>query len=558
VFAVQTLIRAAKTSYTAGTTDTNKGDKRITMRYFCTTGLCVPGEHYMVDISEKITQIRKMVDRGLYFTINRARQYGKTTTLSLLRKNLSSEYICLRMSFEGLGDESFENSKIFCVTFMELVQRALRYTSLANDEDYSNKWMDLSVENFNSLSAHISKLCKDKKIVLTIDEVDKTSNNRVYIHFLGMLRDLYLARNEGEAFTFHSVILASVYDIKNIKLKMIHEGIYTPAAEEDRLYNSPWNIAADFAVDMSFNPNEIATMLNEYEHDHHTGMDIPLLSQEIYNYTSGYPFLVSRVCQLLDEKFDKDWTIAGLINSIKYLTDIEKNTLSDDIIKNLESYSELHEFMYELIMTGREAMYSTRDPVVEWVMMFGIVQYRNDKVKIANRIFERWITDYFLSKDYRAGSSRKKEINGVLKFDVVKNGRFNMELCLARFAQHYKKIFKKNDAAFLERQGRMIFLSFLVPLINGEGFYYIESETADAGRMDIVVTYGKEEFIIELKIWHGEEYRRAGLEQLKAYLRSRNAKKGYLLTFDFRKESNRAPQEEWLESDNLRILDILL
>jgi hypothetical protein len=76
--------------------------------------------------------------------------------------------------------------------------------------------------------------------------------------------------------------------------------------------------------------------------------------------------------------------------------------------------------------------------------------------------------------------------------------------------------------------------------------------------MDIVVVYGKEEFIIELKIWHGEEYRRAGLEQLKAYLRSRNAKEGYLLTFDFRKESSRAPKEEWLESEDLRILDILL
>jgi hypothetical protein len=285
---------------------------------------------------------------------------------------------------------------------------------------------------------------------------------------------------------------------------------------------------------------------------------MPIISQEIYNYTSGYPFLVSRICQLLDEKFNKNWTSTGLISAVKYLTDIEKNTLSDDIIKNMESYSGLHKFMYELITTGKEAKYSTRDPVVEWAMIFGIVQYRNDRIKIANRIFERWITDYFLSKDYRSDSSSKKEINGFFKFDVVKDGRFNMELCLASFAQHYRKIFNKNEAAFFERQGRLIFLSFLVPLINGEGFYYIESETADAGRMDIVVTYDKEEFIIGLKIWHGEEYRHAGLEQLKTYLRSRNAKEGYLLTFDFRKESNRSPKEEWLESENLRILDIIL
>jgi hypothetical protein len=535
-----------------------KQDDKLIMRYFCTTGLCVPEQHYMVDISEKIAQIRRMVDRGLYFTINRARQYGKTTTLNLLRKELSQDYVCLRMSLEGLGDESFENSKIFCVTFMELVQRALRFTALADDEDYINKWMDLSVENFNSLSVHISKLCKDKKIVVTIDEVDKTSNNRVYIHFLGMLRDLYLAKNEGEAFSFHSVILAGIYDVKNIKLKMINEGIYSPSADEGRLYNSPWNIAADFTVDMSFNPAEIASMLNEYENDYHTGMDIRLFSQEIYNYTSGYPFLVSSICQLLDENFEKDWTITGLMGVVKYLTDVEKNTLSDDIIKNLESYSELHEFMYEIIITGKDLMYSTRDPIVDWALMFGIVQYRNDRIRTANRIFERWIADYFLSKDYRTGNRNKKEVNGVLKFDVIKDGRFDMELCLVRFAQHYRKTFNIKDAVFLERQGRLIFLSFLVPLINGEGFYYIESETVDAGRMDIVVTYGKEEFIIELKIWHGEEYRQAGFEQLKTYLRSRGAKKGYLVTFDFRRESKHPPKEEWLESENICIFDVIL
>ncbi len=51
------------------------------MREFNVTGRCVPSKHYMVDISNKINQIAAMVERGDYFTINRARQYGKTTTL---------------------------------------------------------------------------------------------------------------------------------------------------------------------------------------------------------------------------------------------------------------------------------------------------------------------------------------------------------------------------------------------------------------------------------------------------------------------------------------------
>ena len=63
------------------------------MRRFNVTGVCIPEEDYMVDIGGKLAQIKAMVDRGDYFTINRARQYGKTTTLFLLEKMLQEDYI---------------------------------------------------------------------------------------------------------------------------------------------------------------------------------------------------------------------------------------------------------------------------------------------------------------------------------------------------------------------------------------------------------------------------------------------------------------------------------
>ena len=53
------------------------------MRRFNTAGTCRPNEHYMVDITERLEIIRKMVAKGEYFCINRGRQYGKTTTLEV-------------------------------------------------------------------------------------------------------------------------------------------------------------------------------------------------------------------------------------------------------------------------------------------------------------------------------------------------------------------------------------------------------------------------------------------------------------------------------------------
>ena len=75
------------------------------------------------------------------------------------------------------------------------------------------------------------------EVLLFIDEVDKSSDNQMFLNFLGILRELYLERAMG-TITFKSVILASVYDIKNLKLKL--------RPKEERKYNSPWNIAADF------------------------------------------------------------------------------------------------------------------------------------------------------------------------------------------------------------------------------------------------------------------------------------------------------------------------
>lgn len=94
--------------------------------------------------------------------------------------------------------------------------------------------------------------------------------------------------------TFQSVILAGVYDIKNMKLKL--------RSEEERKYNSPWNMAADFEIDMSFSAMKIQDMLQCYSEESGFDMDDLEMSELISDYTSGYPYLVSRLCRIMDEE----------------------------------------------------------------------------------------------------------------------------------------------------------------------------------------------------------------------------------------------------------------
>ena len=74
---------------------------------FCVPGTCIPAKNYMVDISDRVDMIiHDYIDKGQCFTINRARQYGKTTTLYMLEQRLKSDYLVISLSFEAV-DEYF-------------------------------------------------------------------------------------------------------------------------------------------------------------------------------------------------------------------------------------------------------------------------------------------------------------------------------------------------------------------------------------------------------------------------------------------------------------------
>ena len=526
------------------------------MRKFNVTGLCVPKKHYMVDISGKINQILKLIDDEHYFTINRARQYGKTTMLNELKKTLSqdSDCICASISFESVNPDDFDTQSAFCKMFLQKISRAMKLSNA--EKSYAEQWFNPDVSNLDQLSEHITELCKGKKIILMIDEVDKSTNNRMFLHFLGMLRAKYLERQAEADYTFHSVILAGVTDIKNLKLKMINDGIHMPTAEEGRIYNSPWNIAASFNVDMSFNSEEISTMLTEYEADHNTGMDITAISDEIHEYTSGYPFLVSRICQCIDEQLDKDWTTFGVRRAVRMIT-LERNTLFDDLSKNMANYKSLPELLYPILMKGRKRGYVIYDDDVNLADTFGYIKNVDSKVAVSNKIFQFLLCDYFVSKDEKALNLQPPVGHGLYS-EVTAGGVFNMELCLLKFAEYYKELFADRNISFLEEHGEVVFLSYLNPLVNGNGFYHIESRLMDSRRIDIVVDYGKDQFIMEFKIWRGEAARDKAYDQLLGYMETKRASTGYLVTFDLRKDQNKERKAEWVELGNKKIFDVVV
>ena len=520
------------------------------MRKFNVTGLCVPDTHYMADTSEKIAQIIQFVERREYFSINRGRQYGKTTTLFLLEEQLSEKYTVISISFEGVGDSMFETEAGFCQGFLWKLAQYYTERYLPGAE----LWTDESVVTFDLLDAFLNIACKDKKIVLMIDEVDKASNNVIFLKFLGILRDKYLKRAKKIGATFQSVILAGVYDIKNLKTKMILAGTHQLQDGEKRL-NSPWNIAIDFNIDMSLSAKEISSMLVEYENDHKTGMNIEEIAQEIRDYTSGYPYLVSRICQYIENELGRDWTKNGVMSAVKEII-LENSTLFDDLFKNIKSNPDLKELLRNLTVGKRNYPYNLDEDAIQLALTFGIVKEEGRFVAIHNQIFEVRITNYFISEKLAKSSDI---ITGSLIDMVTADDKFDMPLFLEKFAHHYYEIYNNKDINFLERECRLLFATYLKPYINGVGFYHLESETRNGEKTDVIIDYKTEQFIVELKLWYGEVAHEKAYDQLGKYLESKNKNTGFLVTFDFRKNDNIGkPQFKWVEHNGKKIFDIMI
>ena len=98
-------------------------------RRFNVTGSCNPERHYMVETSKRFEAVEELIDNGEYFTINRARQYGKTTMLRMICRKLSDKYLIIDMSFEGVGDGAFQSEASFVQLFVTLMKESLQYTN---------------------------------------------------------------------------------------------------------------------------------------------------------------------------------------------------------------------------------------------------------------------------------------------------------------------------------------------------------------------------------------------------------------------------------------------
>ena len=188
--------------------------------------------------------------------------------------------------------------------------------------------------------------------------------------------------------------------------------------------------------------------------------------------------------------------------------------------------------LQSLLFNGKPIAYNYYEPAISVATMFGFVKNNHGVLAIANRIFETWLYNLYLS----TSEMQKLQIYSDALLDknqFIVNGHLNMRQILDRFVIHFYDLYGDSDETFIEQEGRKYFLLYLRPIINGTGNYYIEAETREQKRTDVIVDYRGEQYIIEMKIWHGQEYNTRGEKQLAEYLDAYHVNQGYMISFNF-------------------------
>ena len=283
-------------------------------------------------------------------------------------------------------------------------------------------------------------------------------------------------------------------------------------------------------------------MLDQYEGDHHTGMDTGAIAHLIRKYTNGYPFLVSRICQLLDEKMIPErfgnlsdaWTPDGVEMAVKMILS-EDNTLFDSLMGKLRTMPGLRGQLKEILFEGETIPNLPDNDEQKQLRMYGFIVNKHNTVAIANRIFEMRLYNFFIGESRFAEELRGDALDNKPAF--IRGGELNVPLIMDRFIKTQKYIRNLDDEAaekkFIEEEGREKFLTYLSPIINGVGTFSVEEQTRDRKRMDVVVHYCGKRYVIELKIWHGKSRHENGEQQIIGYLDRFGLKVGYILSFSF-------------------------
>ena len=527
------------------------------MRRFGTQGPVNPQEHYVVARTEEISDFIERVGEGKYVVLFAPRQTGKTTFFQAALETLvvgnavpsqaesasKFTYFPIQLNFDvykntAVADFYLNLYQDICEEIESLFQRRGGSPSEALIQFLA----DTKLTDHHAMRRFFRNLARfltPQKFVLIIDEFDGIPPAALS-DFLHTLRHIYIA---GKPRCPHSVGIIGVKSIAQLNY--------------DRSI-SPFNIQDEFQLP-NFTLEQVQELLGQYT-DEVRQPFVPEVIASIHKQTAGQPVLVNRFAQILTEELEvpktEPITMAHFSEAHTELLH-GQNTNIEHLTTNIRRNPRFESVLMRIMARDEGVDFNMDDDIISELAMYGVIRRATDGMcEILNPIYL-----------YRIMRTFKPTVNGLehkylssgssedfLKY-ITPTGQIDMAALLDNFRDFIVRvgfqILQIPDTP-QESVGRHLLLAYLdqfVKLING--FMHIEVPTG-RGRMAIIIIHNRQKYIIETKIWRGDNRYQAGKKQLAAYLSSEGVTEGYYIVFDHRQDPEPRVETETVEGLTVR------
>ncbi len=497
-------------------------------RFFNTTGLCNPDDHYMVDpFRGMYDSIYALIEAKQFFLLHAPRQTGKTTFLHQLahRLNREGKYIGIVFSVETAGVPSFTEE----MANERMVDALYRMGPVFLPENERPAPPEHPVSLLNYLSNWAQS--QSKPIVLLVDEADSLWDD-VLVSFLRQMRDGFQGRPKNFP---QSVALVGLRDIREYKMKARGDN---PSLGS----GSPFNVKAESFFLPVFSREEVRGLLQQHTDD--TGQVFsPEVMDKLYEYSGGQPWLTNALAneivrKLLGNDFSKPIT-PELVEQAKENLIAQRQTHLDSLVDKIREDRVRRVVMS--IISGDSLNFDDYDDALRYCRDLGLIT-QTSPVQFANPIYREIVTRVLNGGLQESFNQDLVETAWYIRPD----GTLDMDKLLKAFVTFYRRHSESWLQRFQYKEAghQLLLMAFLQRIVNGGG--RLEREMAVGnGRTDLAVFWKQQTIALELKIRYDQWSEAEGLEQLSRYLDQLGQKAGYLILFE-KKSAQEIPWEKRL------------
>jgi hypothetical protein len=507
------------------------------VRYFNTSGPCVPGEHYMLPPEPRLPEARALIEQRRFFVVHAPRQTGKTTTLAALARDLTAEgrFAAIRFSCETARtapDDGVAEDRILGAI------RRVAINALPSDLQPPEPWPDAPPGSrlVDGLSAW-SRQCP-RPLVLFFDEIDALVGNAL-LNVLSQLRDGYTARDETPFLS--TAVLCGLRDVRDYRL--------AAGKNPERIgSNSPFNVMVESLRIGNFTRDQVTDLY--WQHTADTGQEFtPEALDLAFEYSGGQPWLVNALAYEITDKMRMPLTepvTAEHVDEAKERLILARATHLDSLAARLNE-PRVRKFVEPLIAGDLIAADPTYDDDASYVRDLGLIG-QSRPLAIANPIYQEVIVRVL-------GERARDSVLVDPRSFVQPDGQLDFQLVLEEFAAWWRQYgeFLVKGEVYHEVAPQLIFLAFLTRIVNGGGFVDCEYGVG-RGRLDVLVRKpyidadGKravQREAVEIKVRRAKkgDPLGEGLEQLDGYLTRLGLDSGTLLIFDRRPSAVKQPPD---------------